>query len=50
MIPVFLAESGQAGSSARRRRSQELLRMAAANVNAVSGGTEGRVAGIGTRA
>ena len=47
MILGFIAESGQAGSSTRRRRCQELLRMAGANVNAVSGGIEGRVAGIG---
>ena len=46
-LDIF-ALSGQAGSSGRRRREQGLLRMAAANIIAVSGGRVGRVAGIGS--
>ena len=41
------AVSGQAGSSSRHCPVQELLRKAAANVDAVSDDTEGRMAGIG---
>jgi hypothetical protein len=47
LIRWQVGESWQAGSSGQRRQQQELLRMAVVGVNAVSGGNQGWVAGIG---
>ena len=47
LSPGVVAESGQAGSSARRRPKQGWILMAVAIVNAVSDGIQGRVAGVG---
>ena len=44
----LIGKSGQAGLDARRRRSQELIRMAVATFNTVSGGSEGWAGGITT--